>query len=112
MVDLGQQTATIINLHQRLAPQNSSNSTIQKRFLILTQTYQHELCGIPIETPPTMLDLPLDKIQPLPSSYRQGDALGSLASHVAVLPESEGSHKIFLLGTKANIAKTSVDQIE
>jgi chemotaxis signal transduction protein len=97
IADFEEQTVTVVNLAQRLSPQSRDTQTLQKRFLILTQTRQGELCGIPIDKSPALIELPLENIRPLPLSYRQMNPL-SIATHIAVLPESEGSLKIFLLG--------------
>ncbi len=95
--DFEGQTVTVVNLAQKLSPHNSATQRMQKRFLILSQTRQGELCGIPIDNSPALIELPMDNIRPLPLSARQVNPL-SIATHVAILPTSEGSLKIFLLG--------------
>ena len=97
ITDFEGQTVTVVNLAQKLSPQNSATQRMQKRFLILSQTRQGELCGIPIDNSPALIELPMDNIRPLPLSARQVNPL-SIATHVAILPKSEGSLKIFLLG--------------
>ncbi len=97
IADFEDQTITVVNLAQRLSPQSMDTQTLEKRFLILTQTRHGELCGIPIDRSPTLIEVPMEKIRRLPSSYHQMNPL-SIATHLAVLPESEGSVKIFLLG--------------
>ena len=104
MVDLGSQTITVVDLRQNL-PSNwdrqrkDSLSNFQSsRFLILLQTQTGE-CGIPIEQPPALTDIPLATIRPVPLSYRQVSGL-SFATHMAILPEAQAQEplKIFLLG--------------
>ncbi len=97
ITDFEGETVTVVNLAQKLSPQNSATGRMQKRFLILSQTRQGELCGIPIDNSPALIELPMDNIRPLPLSARQVSPL-SIATHVAILPKSEGSLKIFLLG--------------
>ncbi|MDJ0635968.1 MAG: chemotaxis protein CheW [Xenococcaceae cyanobacterium MO_188.B29] len=97
IADFEGQTVTVVNLAQKLLPQNSTTESLPKRFLILSQTRQGELCGIPISKPPALLELPVDNIRPLPLSARQIDSL-SIATHVATLPKAEGDLKVFLLG--------------
>ena len=97
IADFEGKTVTVVNLAQKLSSQNSAPKQMQKRFLILSQTRQGELCGIPIDKSPTLIELPKDNIHPLPSSARQIKPL-SIATHVAILPKPEGSIKIFLLG--------------
>ena len=100
------QTVIVVNLAQKLSTQNSTNEPWQKRFLILTQTRQGELCGIPIDRPPALIEIPKKDIQPLPLSARQIKAL-SIATHVVTLYKSDPSVnflmgkeevKIFLIG--------------
>ena len=97
IADFEGQTVIVVNLTQKLSTQTSSTNNQQKSFLILSQTRKGELCGITIEKSPTLIELPIDNIHPLPSSARQIYPL-SLATHVAVFPKSEDSPKIFLLG--------------
>ena len=94
IADFEGQTVTVVNLAQKLSPQNSATQQMQKRFLILSQTRQGELCGIPIDKSPALIELPMDNIRPLPLSARQVNP----ATHVAIVPKPEGSLKIFLLG--------------
>lgn len=103
ITDFEGQTVTVVNLAQKLSPQNSATGRMQKRFLILSQTDRGELCGIPIDNSPALIELPVDNIRPLPLSARQVSPF-SIATHVAILPKAEGSLKIFLLGgsPKAN----------
>ncbi len=96
MVDVDRQTVTVINLHQHLKP-STGPQPLHRRFLILTQTRQGELCGIPVDAPPVLMELSLEAIRPLPATYRQSDPLG-MASHMALLQEEEGERQIYLLG--------------
>lgn len=98
IADFEGQPVTIVNLAQKLSPQNLTTQQMQKRFLILSQTRRGELCGIPIDKSPALIELPMDNIRPLPLSARQVNNPLSIATHVAILPKSEGSLKIFLLG--------------
>ena len=97
ITDFEGQTVTVVNLAQKLSPHNSATRRMQKRFLILSSTRQGELCGIPIDNSPALIELPMDNIRPLPLSARQVNPF-SIATHVAILPKPEGSIKIFLLG--------------
>lgn len=97
ITDFEGQTVTVVNLAHKLSPQNSATQQMQKRFLILSQTCQGELCGIPIDKSPALIEIPMENIRPLPLSARQVNPF-SVATHVAILPKPEGSIKIFLLG--------------
>lgn len=106
MADLGSQTITILDLRQKLGSQ-----TLEKQFpgfqqlLLLIQTRTGEICGIPVDKPPSLLDIPLETVRPVPLSYRQVAKL-SFASHMAVLTpgQPEESIKVFLLGMSQILA--------
>lgn len=98
MVDLGSKTVTVVDLRQNL-PANlqgqdkgSLSGFKSSRFLILLQTQNGE-CGIPIEQPPALTDIPLTTIRSVPLSYRQATGL-SFASHMAILPEAQGQEPL------------------
>lgn len=109
IADFEGRTVVVVDLDRQLSTPNSTDKTRQKRFLILSQTRQGELCGIPIDRPPTLLELPQKDIQPLPVSARQIKSL-SIATHVVTLSKSDKSPnslnffrgqdevKIFLIG--------------
>ena len=108
LVNLENRTIALLNLHQKLdsARQVGGTKKIKRRakisgqFLILTQSRQGQLCGIPIDKLPDMIDLPLETIEALPESYRQTNLLG-IANYVAVLPSEEKKIAIFLLDLEA-----------
>lgn len=73
-------------------------------YLILTQTQRGELCGLPIDELPVMLELPRAAIQPIPKSYRRAHLHG-LARFVALWqpePEAEKS-AVYLLDVEQAI---------
>ena len=98
-VDLGNETVTVINLEEKFAPNRDYSFT--HRYLILTQTNNGEKCGLITESPPSMVEIPLNTIRPLPASYRQQGEL-SFVSHLAVLPKVGEAETIdvFLLGVR------------
>jgi hypothetical protein len=55
----------------------------------------HTLCAIPIDEPPTLLDIPLDVVGVLPLTYRQ--SLDQVVSHVANVSQNAVTMTIFLL---------------
>ncbi len=97
IVDFEGQPVTVVNLAQKLSPQSLTTQKLQQRFLILSQTRRGELCGIPIDKSPALIELPMDNISSLPMAARQVYP-ANIATHVAILPKPEGSVKIFLLG--------------
>ena len=114
ITNLGSQNLTVVDLRQQFflanpekpEERNSDQIANAHRFLILLKTRTEELCGIPVAHPPTLTDIPLSKIRPVPLSYRQVAGL-SLASHMATLSETEEekSLKVFLLGMSKIIEK-------
>ncbi len=117
LTDFGAQTVTVVDLRQqflmpnseRQEEQNYSPVTNSSRFLILLKTRTEELYGIPVAHPPTLTDIPLSTIRPVPLSYRQVAGL-SWASHMAILSETQAKKplKVFLLGMGQIIDKSSV----
>jgi chemotaxis signal transduction protein len=100
VVDWQEQTVTVVDLRQKFFKSEPFSSSHSYRFLILLKMRSGDLCGIPIEQSPTLIDLPAATIRPVPLSYRQVAGL-TLASHMAVLPLPQGkeSLKIFLFAT-------------
>ena len=96
------QIITIVDLQQQLASNVASfNSDINSKhsFLILTQTKTQELCGFVTAKPPTLIDIFLDDIFLIPSSFREVNQLGFI-SHMTLLTdlETQQKTKVFLLG--------------
>ena len=55
-----------------------------------------QLYGIPIETVPSLLTIPLDRIRTIPQQIRTKNPLG-IASHVAMISNSDLELTIFIL---------------
>lgn len=98
LVMLENQSIMLLNLHQKLSLKNSAETEINGEFLILTKTRQDELCGIPVDILPNMMELPCDEIQPLPKAYRQTNLYG-IARFVTFIQFEEKQQKeaIYLL---------------
>ncbi|MEM8602364.1 MAG: chemotaxis protein CheW [Cyanobacteria bacterium P01_H01_bin.121] len=115
MVDLGSHNVTVIDLSQQflrsawrdrsLLPSETPTAATP-RLLLLTQTRTGELCGILVDRPPSMLDLPIKLIRPISASYQEVIRLKAI-THMAVLPEDAGSdddgtsgaeQRLFLIG--------------
>lgn len=92
---LGDIEITIVDLYQRLFHQASTFVTTQE-YLIVAQTSSQEILGIEVGTIPVILEVPYNQIRTLPASYRRLDTL-EIASHVTIIPESEGNRTVFLL---------------
>lgn len=74
LVMLENKSIMLLNLHSQLSYQTESSR--QGEFLILTQTRQGDLCGIPVDALPNMMELSADLVQPLPKAYRQTNLYG------------------------------------
>ena len=93
---------TIVDLQQKLVSDLSpldSNSNSKNPFLILTQTKTQELCGFVTAKPPKLIDIFMDDVFLVPSSFREVHQLG-FVSHMALLSdlETQQKTKVFLLG--------------
>lgn len=98
LVMLENQSIMLLNLHNKLSFQDQTRQEVKGEFLILTQTREGELCGIPVDVLPNMMELPHQDIQPLPQAYRKSNLYG-LARFVTFV-ELEGKEKkesIYLL---------------
>lgn len=96
IVHMGDREVTVLDLRQRLFQSPRTNDNLSGGYLIVVQNTKGELYGLPTETVPTLMDVPLSSIRILPESFRHADALG-IASHVAVISQSEMTFTLFLL---------------
>lgn len=86
---IGDRQVMIVELHRRFfAPKG--------KYLIIAESKQGELFGIPVASVPTLMNIPKARIQALPESYRHADLL-AIASHVCHIPQEETPLTIFLL---------------
>lgn len=98
------QVITIIDLSQKLFVESDTQEIlpfkkISHPILLLTQTKSAELCGFLTNKAPVLVDVSLNNIRSIPSSYRQVSDL-SIISKMAVLNnlEKKATWKVFLLG--------------
>jgi purine-binding chemotaxis protein CheW len=75
---------------------------------VITRASGGELCGIPVDEPPNLVELPLAMMQRLPMSQIQGNALLEMVSHAAVLSQENVTTTIFLLDVK-RVLNTSMN---
>ena len=88
------QQVEILDLHDRLTGVAIANASA---IAIFTNDLG-QLLGIPIATIPTLIDVPLDRIRTLPSEFRTNNPIG-IASHVALIDDSDTTTTIFILAT-------------
>ena len=80
----------IIDLHHRLFGTSIVNPTA----MVVLKGWT--LAGIPIDTTPTLMYVPLDRIRILPTEFRTSSPLG-IASHIAMISTSTLELTIFIL---------------
>ena len=97
LVMIDYQSIMLLNLHKSLTS-NPSLVSLQGEFLVLTQTRQRELCGIPVDILPNMMELSYQQFQTLPQAYRQTNLYG-LAKFVTFvqMEDKEEKDPIYLL---------------
>ncbi|MES1021824.1 chemotaxis protein CheW [Gloeocapsa sp. BRSZ] len=89
LAHLGDRQITIVELHRRFF-------TAKGKYLIIAENKAGELYGIPVASVPTLMDVPLSRIQVLPDSYRHADLL-AIATHVCHIPQADTLLTVFLL---------------
>jgi chemotaxis signal transduction protein len=86
------QDVEILDLHHRLSGKELANPTA---IAIFISDSQH-LYGIPIETVPSLIEVPLDRIRSLPDEFRTTNPLG-IASHIAMISNQIEELTVFIL---------------
>jgi purine-binding chemotaxis protein CheW len=93
---LSDRELTVIDLQRQLFQDSAIKNQGQDNHLIVIKTASEDFYGIPVENVPILMDIPLSTLRVLPESYRRADTLG-IASHVAILPQEQGTSTVFLL---------------
>jgi hypothetical protein len=88
------QHVEILDLYDRLFGVDISNPTA----IAIYRGDGQQLYGIPIDTVPTLILVPLDRIRTLPSDFRTTNPLG-IASHIAMISDLTTDSTIFVLGS-------------
>jgi len=86
LAHVGDEEVTVFDLHRRLFGTPFTHDG--EGYLVLFETPEEELVGIPIAEPPGMFDIKESAIRTLPESFRRRDTYG-LASHVALVAPPE-----------------------
>ncbi|MUL35829.1 chemotaxis protein CheW [Gloeocapsopsis dulcis] len=89
LAHFGDRQMTIVELHRRFF-------TVKGKYLIIAENKAEKLYGIPVAAVPTLMDVPLSRIQVLSDSYRHADLL-AIATHVCHIPQAETPLTVFLL---------------
>ncbi len=86
------QDVEIIDLHYRLTGIEITNFNA---IVIWTGT-DRQLSGIPIETVPILMTIPLDRVRTIPQHLRTNNPLG-IATHIAIISDVELELTIFIV---------------
>ena len=105
LVQIGHHTIMLLDLQQKFTTSYAPQVTRNSPFLVITQV-QGELCGIPVDEPPNLVELPRDSIRALPKSYNQV-GLMDMVSHVAVLSQEEKTFTIFIVDINRAVGVTT-----
>lgn len=108
IVQLGKYAIRLLDLHLPALGSGDSPPQGNRPFLVITRGASGELCGIAVDEPPELMELPLESIQSLPPSDRHGKHALEWVSHIAVLAQDGVTTTIFLLDVKrvTNVAVT------
>jgi len=93
---VGDREVTVVDLHQQLFRSSTINESSRAVYLIISQSRQGELYGIPVTAVPVLMEVPSSSIRVLPKSYRRADILRS-ATHVCHIPQEEAPLTIFMV---------------
>ncbi|MBD2775890.1 chemotaxis protein CheW [Iningainema tapete] len=110
LVQLGKHIIKLLDLHQQLSSGDLPQQCNQP-ILVITRNSQGELCGISVDEPPDLLELPLEFFRLLPQSFRYEKPGNEMLSHVAVISHKEVTKTIFLLDIKGTISLWNQHQL-
>lgn len=96
LVQLGQHTIRILDLHRQLSSGDISSLANNPPFLLIIRNPQGELCGIGVDKTPNLMELPLEIMRSVPHSSGQSSIL-EIVSHAAILSQEEATTTVFLL---------------
>ena len=109
VVQLGQHMIKVLDLHlPQLGAGDLTELTGHQSFLVITRDRQGELCGILVDEPPNLLELPLEMMRSLPTSNHHSQPLFEMVSHVAVVSQGEVKTTIFLLDVQ-RLSNTTIN---
>ncbi len=110
VVQLGRHLIRVLDLHQHFSYQRQNLPSLQvsdlpqksanKTFLVITQDQEGELCGISVDEPPEIVEIPHHMVRSLPKSDRYSKDVLNIVSHAAILSHEDVSKTIFILNLK------------
>jgi chemotaxis signal transduction protein len=99
MIQIDRYVIRVLDLYQQLNAEAVSQLPRDPSFLVIVQSAEGELWGIPVDEPPSVIEFPLQMMRPLPKSGEQFNLL-KIASHVAVISQEQETTTIFLADLK------------
>ena len=99
IVQLGKYVIRVLDLHERFSSDGLAQLDTSRDFLVITRTPEGQLCGIGVDEPPNLMELPLESIKSLPKSEHLSGGL-ELVSHTAVISDAEIKKTVFLLNSE------------
>jgi purine-binding chemotaxis protein CheW len=97
---------TVVDLHKRLFNVSQPIQSNSRGYLVIARNSVGETFGILVSKAPSLEDIPISQIRTLPESYRRSDTL-EIASHVTVIPQTEGALTVFILDVDRVVAPVS-----
>jgi len=95
LLQCGRYTIRVVDLSQRLYLDEETHAA-QFPFLMLIRGLNQELCGIPVPTPPDVVEISVEALQPLEWTSATSPLL-EVISHTAVVNRDDAALSILLL---------------
>jgi chemotaxis signal transduction protein len=99
LTQIGRTTIKILDLYQSLGCDRPSQRAERSTFLVVTHDAQGQPYGIPVYSPPDLVEMPLGLMQALPLQAHSNTIL-KIASHAAVMDQEATTKTVFLLDLK------------
>ncbi|MEW6494272.1 MAG: chemotaxis protein CheW [Cyanobacteriota bacterium] len=109
VIQLGRHMIRVLDLREQLNAGGSEQLPPTPPFLVITRTAEGQLCGIGVEEPPNLVELPLDLMRSLPKSDYSNKPALNLVSHAAVVSQENVTMTIFLLDVERFLKPTISD---
>lgn len=103
IIQLGRYMVKVFDFHQALSSGDLTELPGEQSFLVITRNGDGELCGILVDEPPNLVDLPQESLRVIPQSHHQSSLFG-MVSHAAVVSDQEGTITILLLDMKRTVS--------
>ena len=108
VIQLGHHMIRVVDLHEQLSSGGSDDLPNDPPFLVIIRGSGGELCGIPVEKPPNLVELPLEMMRSFPKSDQYDKPALNLVSHAAVVSQENVTTTIFLLDVKQVLNSTVI----